>query len=98
MLHGRAAAVLLGERFGIHDAEIADAVRYHTTGRQGAGALEKIVYLADKIEVGRYTVEQHLRELAFGPTPLNDLDELFDIIYKATIEYLEDRGLVAVKW
>jgi len=50
LLHGRVAAALLRERFGIDDAEVLDAVRYHTTGRAGMSDVEKIVFLADKTE------------------------------------------------
>jgi len=52
LLHGVIAARLLPERFGVADPEILDAVRYHTTGRAGMSALEKVVYIADKTEPG----------------------------------------------
>ncbi|MDR3300901.1 MAG: nicotinate (nicotinamide) nucleotide adenylyltransferase, partial [Spirochaetaceae bacterium] len=80
MLHGRAAAIMLEERFAVKDAAVIEAVRFHTTGIAGMGALAKIVYLADKIEAGRTTVDPKLRELAFGPRALTDLDELFEIV------------------
>jgi predicted HD superfamily hydrolase involved in NAD metabolism len=50
LLHGPVAAWLLRERFGVVDAEVLDAVRYHTTGRAGTSDLEKVVFLADKTE------------------------------------------------
>ena len=50
LLHGRVAAALLRERFGVDDAEVLDAVRYHTTGRAGMSDVEKVVFLADKTE------------------------------------------------
>ena len=49
LLHGPIAAAVLGETLGIVDREILDAVRYHTTGRPGAGSLERLVFVADKI-------------------------------------------------
>jgi predicted HD superfamily hydrolase involved in NAD metabolism len=52
LLHGVIAARLLPERFGVADPEILDAIRYHTTGRVGMSALEKVVYIADKTEPG----------------------------------------------
>ena len=58
LLHGKLAAALLRDRFGIDDAEVLDAVRYHTTGRAGMSDVEKIVFLADKTEP---------EELAFYP-------------------------------
>ncbi len=50
LLHGRIAAALLRERFGIDDADVLNAVRYHTTGRAGMSEVEKVVFLADKTE------------------------------------------------
>lgn len=36
------------ERFiGVHDADIINSVRYHTTARSGMSLLERIIYLAD---------------------------------------------------
>ncbi len=52
-LHGPAAGLLLEPVFGISDPEIAAAVTWHTTLREGATALDKIVFLADKIEPSR---------------------------------------------
>ena len=93
MLHGRAAAVLLAAVFGIEDGDILEAVRLHTGGGRGMGALAKIVYLTDKIEAGRHTVARNLRELAFGPPPNPPLDELFTTVARATAAWLTERGL-----
>lgn len=53
ILHGPAAAEFIRTELGISSSRIADAVRYHTTLRPGAGILEKIIYLSDKIEASR---------------------------------------------
>ena len=53
LLHSPAGATFAKENFGIEDKEILDAICYHTTGRGGMNTLEKIVYLADKIEPSR---------------------------------------------
>jgi len=93
LLHGRAAAVLVQSVFRIEDPGIIEAVRYHTLPNEaGMGPLAKILYLTDKIEVGRSTVDNRLRALAFGPDALSDLDRLYTIIRKATLEYLERNG------
>lgn len=47
LIHGYAGALYLQSHMGIHDPEIIDAVRYHTTARAGMSLLETIVYLAD---------------------------------------------------
>jgi len=41
------------ETFGITDREILDAIRNHTLGRPGMGALSCVVFLADFLEPGR---------------------------------------------
>ena len=53
LLHSPAGAVFARDGFGIKDKEILDAICYHTTGRGNMSMLEKIVYLADKIEPAR---------------------------------------------
>ncbi|MBP5262565.1 MAG: bis(5'-nucleosyl)-tetraphosphatase (symmetrical) YqeK [Clostridiales bacterium] len=70
LLHSPAGAFVARERFGITDSEVLDAITYHTTGRGNATLLDKIVYLADKIEPSRtYTDLTEMRRLA--PTDLN---------------------------
>ena len=67
LLHGPVAAWLLRERFGVVDAEVLDAVRYHTTGRAGMSDLEKVVFLADKTEpdeLAHYPQWRDVRDLA----------------------------------
>ena len=65
LLHSPAGATFAKEDFGIEDKEILDAICYHTTGRGDMNTLEKIVYLADKIEPSRnYTDLTPIREAA----------------------------------
>ena len=57
--------------FGIEDEDILSAIRYHTTAKPGMNILEKIIYVADVIEVGRdYPGVDDLREVAYS----GDLD------------------------
>jgi predicted HD superfamily hydrolase involved in NAD metabolism len=49
-LHPVVGAELVRERFGIEDVVTLDAIRYHTTGRAAMTLVEKIVYVADKVE------------------------------------------------
>ena len=51
--HGPAGAVFAKKHFGIEDDEILDAIRYHTTARKDMTLVDKVVYLADKIEPAR---------------------------------------------
>ncbi len=52
-LHGQVAAELLKRDHDIHDQEVLDAVRYHTTGRGQMTALDKVLFLADKLDPGK---------------------------------------------
>lgn len=53
LLHAPVGAALIAAEGITFDAEIINAVAYHTTGRAGMGLLEQVVYLADCIEPGR---------------------------------------------
>lgn len=65
LLHSPAGATFAKDEFGIEDKEILDAICYHTTGRGDMTILEKIVYLADKIEPSRnYTDLSPIRAAA----------------------------------
>mgnify|MGYP001333701512 CR=1 FL=1 len=51
--HAPVGAYAVERDLGIRDPEILDAIRYHTSGREGMTLLDKIVCLADYIEPGR---------------------------------------------
>ncbi|MDI3257355.1 MAG: bis(5'-nucleosyl)-tetraphosphatase (symmetrical) YqeK [Kyrpidia sp.] len=88
VLHGPIAAASLVQEFGVDDGEIANAVRYHTTGRPGMSPLEQVVCLADAVEPGRaYPGVERLRRLAAQNLDLA-LAEMFD----AALRDLLDRG------
>ncbi|MCH8026227.1 MAG: bis(5'-nucleosyl)-tetraphosphatase (symmetrical) YqeK [Chloroflexi bacterium] len=50
LLHGGVSAWLMAERYGVADEEVLAAARYHTTARAGMAAIERLLYVADKIE------------------------------------------------
>jgi nicotinate-nucleotide adenylyltransferase len=89
LLHARAAAILLDQRFGVHNEDILEAVRLHTTGGMDMGPLAKVVYIADKIEVSRETVGPGLRELSRTA----ELDKLFGAVLDTIVAYLRSRKL-----
>lgn len=65
LIHGKVAARIAAQQFGIKDDEVLMAIEYHTTGRKGMGLIEKIIYLSDFIEDGReYPGVEALRKLA----------------------------------
>ena len=86
LLHGALGAKAVKEIFGVSDAEIAEAIRRHTTG--GAGicnlALAKVVFVADYIEPGRRMegVKQIRAEAD------RDLDSAMLLILENTIYYI----------
>jgi nicotinate-nucleotide adenylyltransferase len=88
LLHGRAAAVLLRERFGIHNRDVLEAVAVHTTGARGMGPLAAALFVADKIEYSRNAVR--LRERLDG---IETLPELFYAVLEDSIQYLKSEGL-----
>ncbi|WP_339250673.1 bis(5'-nucleosyl)-tetraphosphatase (symmetrical) YqeK [Sporosarcina sp. FSL W8-0480] len=51
--HAAAGKVIARDEFGVTDSDVLNAIRYHTTGRVGMSALEKVIYVADLIEPGR---------------------------------------------
>jgi nicotinate-nucleotide adenylyltransferase len=85
LLHGRAAAVLLRERFAIHNEDILDAVRFHTTGAEPMSPLAKILFVADKTEVSRKGSSR------FRGLPAADLDTLFRAVFEDAVTYLRSR-------
>ena len=73
LLHGRAAAVLMKEKFGIEDKDILEAVAYHTSGVMGMCDLSKCLFIADKIEPGRPQSTDEYRERLYKM----NLDQMF---------------------
>lgn len=51
--HAEVGAFVAQTEYGIEDREVLDAIRYHTSGREGMTLIDKIVCLADYIEPGR---------------------------------------------
>ena len=87
LLHGRAAAVKLRERYGIHQKKLLNAVRFHTSASAKFDAVGKITYISDKIEPGRKNCG-YLRE----KVPELSLDELFFTVLKEVISFVEKKG------
>ncbi len=66
LLHGPLGAHIAKSEFGICDAEILDAVRYHTTAKADMDILTKIIYIADYIEPNRsFDGVDELRKAAY---------------------------------
>ncbi len=88
LLHSKTGAAMAEREFGTAP-EISSAIRFHTTGRPGMTLLEKIVCLADSIELSRtYADLTHIRALAF-----EDLDGALKLSFEMTLASLHRRGL-----
>jgi predicted HD superfamily hydrolase involved in NAD metabolism len=86
--HAHVGAWAVREEHGIADEEVLDAIRWHTSGREGMTLLDKIVCLADYIEPGReYPGAGDIRELA-----RHDLDWALAAAFDNTIRFLLERG------
>lgn len=89
LLHGKAAAQLAKDVYGVEDEDILNAIWYHTTGRANMSLLEKIIFVADYMEPGRNQAPNltEIRRLAF-----RDLDRAVVRILEDTLSYLNAGG------
>lgn len=86
--HSPAGAVMAQREFGITDPGILDAITYHTTGRGNMTLLDKIVYLADKLEPSRtYADLEKDRKLA-----VTDIDAALRLCTQRVKKKFESRG------
>ncbi|PDO10956.1 MAG: HD domain-containing protein [Candidatus Reconcilbacillus cellulovorans] len=86
--HAHVGAWVVENELGVRDADVLNAIRWHTSGRIGMTLLEKIVCLADYIEPGRrFPGVDDIRRLAES-----DLDRALVAGFDATIRFLLDRG------
>lgn len=51
--HGFVGAEMVKDELGVHDEDILNAIRFHTTGAAYMTKLAQIIYMADYIEPGR---------------------------------------------
>lgn len=88
LLHARAAAQELKERFFIEDSDILDAVREHIFASDSMRPLAKILYIADKIEETRTNVPPGLR----ARESWDDLDSLFLAVVRFKAACVREKG------
>ncbi len=91
LLHCKLGAAIAKEVYGIYEEDILNSIKNHTTGRPGMSILEKIVFVADYIEPGRYKAKNlsEVRKLAFS-----NIDKALVQILEDTLEYLETQDCV----
>jgi predicted HD superfamily hydrolase involved in NAD metabolism len=86
LLHGAVGAEILRRDYDVDDSRVLAAARFHSTGRASMSLLEKVIFVADKIESGKVRAKPALarvRELAD-----RDLDA-------AILEYLDQMVTLA---
>ena len=88
LLHGRAGAEVLKEKFGVDDPVILDAIRAHTTGDVGMTPQAKILFVADYIEPKR----KHLTPEFLKSLEGLNLDGLVYAVLMGTLNHLADKG------
>lgn len=93
ILHAPAGAALAKKIFGVEDEEILSAIRWHTLGKVEMTLLEKIIFLADKIEPETRGRESYLKRLEILSAP-DGLEKNILDCYSYTIKSLVDRKLV----
>ncbi len=86
--HAKKSAELAIIKFDVNDKDIINAIMYHTTGRVNMTLLEKIIFIADKIEPHRkYEGVEEIREAAYI-----NIDEAIIKSLESTIEYVKSRN------
>lgn len=87
LLHGKIGANIVKEKFKF-PLDMQNAIQYHTTTDPNMDLLAKIIFVADKTELGRkseYNIERE-RELAD-----KDLDEAIIYIIKETLKSMLEK-------
>lgn len=66
LMHAKTAYIFAKDELGIVNADVLNAILYHTTGRAGMSLLEKIIYVADACAYDRqYPDAEAIRQLAY---------------------------------
>jgi len=86
VIHAFLGALVAQQDFGITDNDIINAIRYHTTGRPEMSNLEKIVYVADMIEITRGSNLDEARKKVYA-----NFDEGFLLCLKSSYNYATRR-------
>ena len=92
LLHGAVAAHWLEHEDGLTDADVLEAVRWHTTGKGGMGEVAKVVFLADKLDPVKI---EHYAYLEGVASALGDgLDAAILRLLDQEIAYFLEKGML----
>ena len=86
--HQFLGAVIAQEKYGIDDKEVLEAIKYHTTGKKSMNDLQKLIFCADMLELGRqYPEVDYLRQCIS-----KSLDYGYRECALAQYEFLKQKG------
>jgi predicted HD superfamily hydrolase involved in NAD metabolism len=84
IIHSFVTPFLVSRDFNINDETISCAIRSHTIGSTDMNIIDRILYIADKVEPSRnYTGSQRLRKIS-----IKDIDFGLLEVYKSNIIYI----------
>ncbi len=89
LLHAQLGEYFAQTIYGVQDQEVLHAISVHTTGCPDMSLLDKIIYVADYIEPGRFPYEGIAKLRA---TAYKDLDMAIVLESKNVLEYIAERG------
>jgi predicted HD superfamily hydrolase involved in NAD metabolism len=92
LLHGPAGMILAQRRFSVYDADILNAVCYHTYGRPEMGLLEMIVMISDFVEPTRNFPEIADKIAEIRKTACKDIYTAALMTLDNTLVYLFGKG------
>ena len=88
VVHQYAGAYMAEKHFKVSDADILNAIRYHTSGRENMSALEKLILISDVVEEGRdYDGVEEIRK-ALSENPEKGLLSSFE----QQLKHLKETG------
>lgn len=91
-LHAPGSYYIAKTVFGLEDAEMLSSIRWHTLGKINMTDFEKIIFLADKIEL-RTRSKEYRNKITKDLYSENGLNKAILECYKETIKSLVDRDL-----
>ncbi|MCM3040636.1 bis(5'-nucleosyl)-tetraphosphatase (symmetrical) YqeK [Paenibacillus motobuensis] len=84
IIHQKISGVMAAEIFDVHDDEIISAIACHTTLKSNASKIDKVLFVADKIEWDQDGVPPYIKRIE------HSLKESIDAASYAYIKYLFD--------
>lgn len=91
-LHAPVSAFIAKRDFGVEDEEILSSIRWHTLGKTDMTDFEKIIFLADKVEL-KTRKKEYLASVRDFLNEDNGLNKAMLKCYKETIKSLVERDL-----